>query len=215
MPCVWKLAPFFHPYHTLSYYSEHHLLQQQKTAFNENAEERSGPSNESSQKHVVTSQQCHFKPFSLRNSVDMFIKELNAGSPNGIINRLDSSGNASFTYKGLNYTLQVPDGLCNNILIQTWFDQDRKAAGISARVVEWNRSLQEIGLGGKLTFRNIKGKFAFTLTREMKPEKFSKKDLKHAIEYYLEMSIKLHNTINVPDQKRVDKVRLQECNNSQ
>jgi hypothetical protein len=123
---------------------------------------------------------------------------------------LDSSGNAHFTYNGLDFTLQVPEGLSSNVLVQTWFDHDRKAAGISARVVEWNRSLQEIGLGGKLTFRNIKGKFAFTLTREMKPEKFSKKELKHAIEYYLEMSIKLHNTINVSDQRKVDKVRLQD-----
>jgi hypothetical protein len=166
--------------------------------------------NDSSQKHVVMEQQCQFKPLSLRNSVDMFIKELNTGSPNGIISRLDSSGNAHFTYNGLDFTLQVPEGLSSNVLVQTWFDHDRKAAGISARVVEWNRSLQEIGLGGKLTFRNIKGKFAFTLTREMKPEKFSKKELKHAIEYYLEMSIKLHNTINVSDQRKVDKVRLQD-----
>ena len=145
----------------------------------------------------------------------MFIKELNSVSPNGIINRLDSSGKASFTYKGLDFTLQVPEGLSHNIILQTWFDQDRKAAGISARIVEWNRSLQEIGIGGQLTFRNIKRKFAFTLTREMKPEKFCKKDLKHAMEYYLEMSIKLHNTINVTDQKKVDKVRLQDSSFAQ
>ena len=157
---------------------------------------------------MQTSQQCHFKPLSLRQSVDMFIKELNSASPSGIINRLDSSGKAFFAYKGLDYTLQVPEGLSHHVTLQTWFDQDKKAAGISARIVEWNRSLQEIGLGGKLTFRNIKGKFAFTLTREVKPEKFCKRDLKHAIEYYLEMSIKLHNTINVTDQKKVDKVRL-------
>lgn len=140
----------------------------------------------------------------------MFIKDLNAKSPNGIIKRLDSSGNSSFTYKGLDYTLQVPEGLSNNVIVQTWFDQDKKAACISARIVEWNRSLQERGLGGKLTFRNVKGRFAFTLTREMKPEKFNKKELKHVIEYYLEMSIKLHNAINVADQKKVEKVRLQE-----
>ncbi|KAK1745508.1 hypothetical protein QTG54_003432, partial [Skeletonema marinoi] len=164
---------------------------------------------------VQMSQQCHFKPLSLRQSVDMFIKELNSVSPNGIINRLDSSGKASFTYKGLDFTLQVPEGLSHNIILQTWFDQDKKAAGISARIVEWNRSLQEIGIGGQLTFRNIKGKFAFTLTREMKPEKFCKKDLKHAMEYYLEMSIKLHNTINVTDQKKVDKVRLQDSSFAQ
>ncbi|KAL7496914.1 hypothetical protein ACHAWT_005823, partial [Skeletonema menzelii] len=88
--------------------------------------------------NVQTSQQCHFKPLSLRQSVDMFIKEVNAAFPNGIINRLDSSGNASFIYKGRDYILQVPEGLSHNIIVQTWFDQDRKAAGIAARVVEWN-----------------------------------------------------------------------------
>lgn len=165
--------------------------------------------------NVQTSQQCHFRPLSLRQSVDLFIEELNSASPNGIINCLDSSGKASFTYKGLDYIMQVPEGLSHLILLQTRFDQDRKAAGISARIVEWNRSFQEIGLGGKLTFRNVKGKFAFTLTMEMKPEKFCKRDLKHAMEYYLEMSIKLHNTINVTDQKKVDKVRLQDSSFAQ
>ena len=157
-----------------------------------------------------TSQQCHSKPLTLRQSVDMFIKELNSTSANVIISRLDSSGKASFTYNGLDYTLQVPEGLSHNIIVQTWFDQDRKAAGISSRIVEWNRSLQEVGIGGQLTFRNIKGKFAFTLTREMEPENFCKRDLKHVMEYFLEMSVKLHNTINVTNQKKVDKVRLQE-----
>jgi hypothetical protein len=159
---------------------------------------------------VQASQQSNVKPQSLQQSVNMFIKELDSASSNVIINRLDTSGKAVFTYNGLDYTLQVPEGLSHHILLQTWFDHERKAAGISARIVEWNRSLQEIGLGGKLTFRNIKGKFAFTLTLEMKPEKFCKKDLKHSMEYYLEMSIKLHNIINVTDQKKVDKVRLQD-----
>lgn len=140
----------------------------------------------------------------------MFIKELNSTFANSIINPLDSSGNASFTHKGLDYTLQVSEGLSHNVILQTWFDQDRKAAGISARIVEWNRSLQEVGIGGQLTFRNINGKFAFTLTREMKPENFFKRDLKHIIEYYLEISIKLHNVINVTNQKKVEKVRLQD-----
>ena len=157
-----------------------------------------------------TSQQCHSKLLSLRQSVDIFIEELNSTSANSIINRLDSSGKTTFTYKGLDYTLQVPEGLSHNVTVQTWFDQDRKAAGISARIVEWNRSLQEVGIGGQLTFRNIEGKFAFTLTREMKPESFCKRDLKHVIEYYLEMSIKLHNVINVTNQKKVEKVRLQD-----
>jgi len=83
-----------------------------------------------------TSQQCHSKPLTLRQSVDMFIKELNSTSANVIITRLDSSGKASFTYNGLDYTLQVPEGLSHNIIVQTWFDQDRKAAGISSRIVE-------------------------------------------------------------------------------
>jgi hypothetical protein len=182
-----------------------------------NSKEKSAPTSGqfTNEHNVQTSQQCHFKPLSLRQSVDMFIKEVNSASPNGIINRLDSSGNASFVYKGRDYTLQVPEGLSHNVIVQTWFEHDRKAAGISARVVEWNRKLQEVGIGGQLTFRNIKGKFAFTLAREMKAENFCKRDLKHVMEYYLEFSIKLHNIINVTDQKKVEKVRLQDSSFAQ
>ena len=46
------------------------------------------------------------------------------------------------------------------------------------------------------------------LTKKMDLEKFSKTELRHGIEYFMEMSIKLHNIINTTDVRRVDKIRL-------
>ena len=154
-----------------------------------------------------SSRQRHKKPISLRRSVDNFIEEINSASYYNNITIHHDSRKAFFTYTGLDYTLQVPCNESNNVIIQTWFEHDRKAARIPARIVEWNRSLQENGIRGKLAFRKSDVKFAFTLTF-ISTEKFSKTSLKHAMEYYLEMSINLHNAINVTDQKRVHKVRL-------
>ena len=147
---------------------------------------------------------------SLRDAVDIgFIKDLNSGSPSITIPQLNDSGTTSFSYLGLKFRLDVPGAsVADNVIVQTWFDHSKKAANISGRIVQFNAALQKMGLGGKLTFRNMNGKHAFTLTKKMDPEQFSKTSLRHAIEYFMEMSIKLHNIINTNDIKRVDKVRL-------
>ena len=96
-------------------------------------------------------------------------------------------------------------------MIQTWYEQSKKVANISARVVQFNAALQKIGLGGKLTFRNMNGKYAFTFTKSMDPLCFSKVELRHGIEYFMEMSIKIHNIIHTMDVRKVPgagKVRL-------
>lgn len=145
---------------------------------------------------------------SLREAVDTFIEDLNSNSPSITITQLDNSGITSFSYLGLKFRLEVPVGVADNIILQTWYEHSKKAAGISGRVVQFNAALQKMGLGGKLTFRNMNGKYAFTLSKQMDPEKFSKTSLRHGIEYFMEMSIKLHNIINSTDLKKVDKVRL-------
>ena len=162
-----------------------------------------------------SSGQRHKKSISLWQSIDNFINEINSASYNNITIHHDSDSDsdsdsgrkAFFTYTGLSFTLQVPCNEANNVIVQTWFEHDRKAASISARIVEWNRSFQENGIRGKLAFRKSDVKFVFSLTY-ISTDRFSKTSLKHAMEYYIEMSIKLHNAINVTDQKRVHKVRL-------
>lgn len=158
-----------------------------------------------------SSGQRHKKSISLWQSVDNFINEINSASYNNIIIHHDSDSDsgrkAFFTYTGLSFTLQVPCNEANNVIVQTLFEHDRKAASISARIVEWNRSFQENGIRGKLAFQKGDVKFVFSLTY-ISTDRFSKTSFKHALEYYIEMSIKLHNAINVTDQKRIHKVRL-------
>lgn len=165
---------------------------------------------------------------SLREAVNGFIKDLNSNSPAVTICPLDSNtGITSFTYLGLKFFLEVPDCVDNDqIVVQTWFDHHHpnghsrgKTASslisskvVSSKVVSFNAALHKIGLGGcKLTYRNMmSGKHAFTLTKKMyAEEKFSKTTLRHGIEYFVEMSIKLHNIVHSADAMRVvDKVRL-------
>jgi curved DNA-binding protein CbpA len=143
---------------------------------------------------------------SLRDSINSFITELKSGSPTISMSNLDDNGITNFSYLGIKFKLEVSD--VNSFSVQTLFDHNKKAASISARLVEWNKALQEIGLGGKLTFRNANGTFTFSFNKNMEPEEFKSRTLRYSIEYFLEFAIKLHNIINVNDLKTVGKVRL-------
>ena len=138
-----------------------------------------------------------------------FIKDFNSNSPAISIKELDRTSQASFSYLGLKFRLEVPEGtVSDNIILTTWYDHGRKAASISSRVIAYNATLQKMGLGGRLTYRKISGKYAFMLTKEMSPKSFTNKDMRYTIEYFMEMSIKLHNIMNPGDMKTVGKVRL-------
>jgi hypothetical protein len=145
---------------------------------------------------------------SLRDAVDSFIEDLNSGLPSISVSQLDSSGMTSFLYTDFKFRLDVPSGISNNIIIQTWFEDNRKAFEISTLVAKFNASLQRTGVGGRLTFRKINGRYVFSLTKQVQPEQFCKNSFRHGIEYFVEMSIKLHNIINAADVRPLEKVRL-------
>ncbi len=123
-------------------------------------------------------------------------------------------GTSEFHYLGIKFQLEVPDNGpldSQSFHVRTTYDHSKRAAGISVRILEWNKALQDIGVGAKLTFRNAsKGPgFTFSLSsREMEGGKFSRREFRHCLEYFVEMSIKLHNIIFVNDVKRFEKVRL-------
>jgi len=168
--------------------------------------------------------QTNLKLLSVREAMNAFISDLNCSCPIITISALDSSGMSTFTFQGIKFRLEVTEGVNENMIVQTCFEHSKRAAGISAgistRVVEWNKSIQEMGLGGTLSFRNMSGvskskpggEYVFKLTKGLgldKPNKVVTTNIRHSIEYFLEMSIKLHNIINVTDQKKLaDKVRL-------
>ena len=156
-------------------------------------------------------QHQEFKHKSMRDAVDGFIKDLNSGLPSISLSQLDSSGMTSFLYTDIKFRLDVPIGIANNVIIQTWYEDNKKAMEISTLVAKFNASLQRIGAGGRLTFRHMNGKYVFSLTKHMDPELFCKNSFRHGIEYFVEMSIKLHNIINPADVRTLEKVRLTNC----
>ncbi len=153
---------------------------------------------------------------SLREAVNAFIKDLtsrkssHAPSSSIDIPPLDSLDATSFSYLGLLFHLEVPSGVgSDKIMVQTWYKPHRKnSSQVSSIVGQFNARLHKVDTGCRLTFRNMNGKYAFTLTKKADPEHFNKKELRHGIEYFMEMSIKLHNLINPMDMKKVDRVRL-------
>ena len=148
----------------------------------------------------------------LRHAVNGFIHDLNSGLPTITISQLDSTGTTTFLYSQLKYRLDVPNALSNNIIIQTWYEQSNKQAvvmgnSISTLIIKFNTSLQKTGINGRLTFRNVNGKYVFSLTKNYDLS-FDKTTFRHGIEYFVEMSIKLYNIINPTDARTIDKVRL-------
>jgi len=159
-------------------------------------------------KHHTQSHQTQVNPKAknLKESINAFIAELNSGSPVISISTLDDNVTTNFSYLGIKFKLEV-FGL-NSYSVQTIFGHNKKAASISSRLVDWNKALQEIGVGGKLTFRNINGTFVFAFNKNMEHEEFKSRTFRYSIEYFLEFAIKLHNVINVTNMKAVGKVRL-------
>ncbi|KAL3760525.1 hypothetical protein ACHAWU_001860 [Discostella pseudostelligera] len=147
---------------------------------------------------------------SLREAVDAFIKDLSRGSSSSIdIPPLNSSDATSFSYLGLLFHLEVPSGVgADKIMVQTWYKHRKNSTLISSLVGQFNARLHKVDTGCRVTFRNMNGKYAFTMTKIADPKHFNKKGLRHGIEYFMEMSIKLHNLINPMDMKKVDRVRL-------
>jgi hypothetical protein len=148
----------------------------------------------------------------LRHAVNGFIHDLNSGLPTITISQLDSTGTTTFLYSQLKYRLDVPNALSNNIIIQTWYEQSNKQAvvmgnSISTLIIKFNTSLQKTGINGRLTFRNVNGKYVFSLTKNYDMS-FDKTTFRHGIEYFVEMSIKLYNIINPSDARPIEKVRL-------
>lgn len=142
----------------------------------------------------------------LRESINSFLVELQSGSPIVVMSNLDSNGTTNFSYLDIKFRLEVSE--VNSYAIQTLFDHNKRAANISTRLVEWNKGLHEMGLGGKLTFRNTNGTFVFSFDKKIEPENFKSRTFRYSVEYFLEFAIKLHNIINVTDLKTVGKVRL-------
>lgn len=115
---------------------------------------------ESPQPAAKVSSRLNFN--SLKEAIDAFVCDLNSGSPSISLSTLDSSGTTYGCYQGLEFRLEVPSGFSdNNLILQTWFEHSKRAAGINSRIVDWNKSLQQMGSGGKLTFRNLSGKVRF------------------------------------------------------
>jgi hypothetical protein len=150
----------------------------------------------------------------LRHAVNGFIHDLNSGLPTITISQLDSTGTTTFLYSQLKYRLDVPNALSNNIIIQTWYEQksNKQAVvmgnSISALISKFNSSLQKTGINGRLTFRNVNGKYVFSLTKNYDMSLLDKTMFRHVIEYFVEMSIKLYNIINPSDARTIEKVRL-------
>merc|ERR1712151_933287 len=100
----------------------------------------------------------------------------------GLFN-LNDEGSTTFSYLGIKFKLEASS---HSFTVSTVFAHNKRSAAISSRLVEWNKALQEIGLGGKLTFRAVNGSFTFCLTRPMEPEEFKSRTLRYSIEYFLE-----------------------------
>jgi hypothetical protein len=160
--------------------------------------------------HHQSSVRCEV--MKLRDAVNGFIHTLNSGLPTITISQLDNTGTTTFLYSQLKYRLDVPNALSNNVIIQTWYKQRSKQAivignSISTLISKFNAMLQKTGVDGRLTFRNVNGKYVFSLTKNYEMS-FDKTTFRHGIEYFVEMSIKLYNIINPSNARMIEKVRL-------
>jgi len=120
---------------------------------------------------------------------------------------LDGMGICAFSYRRITFVIEVPITPHAGFMVYSSFDGEADKHKISERVGAWNDWLSKIGRHSSVAHVRAGRKTVFSLKageRDMvKSEVFQK-----TLEYFVEMSLKLHNLLHPLETKAVENVCL-------
>lgn len=120
---------------------------------------------------------------------------------------LDFMGICAFSYRKITFVIEVPLEPKSGFFVYSSFDGEANKYQLSEKVDAWNDWLANIGKVSRVSCVKAGKKTVFTLTgseRDMRRRAIFQKTL----EYFVEMSLKLHNMLHPTETKVVDKVCL-------
>ena len=137
--------------------------------------------------------------------IDSYLREISSNSKLNV--SLDGMGICSFSYRRITFVIEVPITPHAGFMVYSSFDGEADKHKLSERVGAWNDWLSKIGRHSSVAHIRAGRKTVFSLKageRDMvKSEVFQK-----TLEYFVEMSLKLHNLLHPLETKAVENVCL-------
>jgi len=140
-----------------------------------------------------------------RQLVDSYLHDISLNSKLSV--SLDFMGICAFSYRKITFVIEVPLEQKSGFFVYSSFDGDGNAFNLSEKVDAWNDWLSNIGKSSRVSFVKAGKRTVFTLNgneRDIRRREIFQKTL----EYFVEMSLKLHNIFHPTEAKVVDKVCL-------
>mmetsp|Transcript_9747 Transcript_9747/g.14800 ORF Transcript_9747/g.14800 Transcript_9747/m.14800 type:complete len:606 (+) Transcript_9747:187-2004(+) len=140
-----------------------------------------------------------------RQLVDSYLHEISSNSKLSV--SLDFMGICAFSYRKITFVIEVPLEPKSGFFVYSSFDGDASTCKLSEKVDAWNDWLSDIGKLSRVSCVKAGKRTVFTLNgneRDIRRREIFQKTL----EYFVEMSLKLHNVLHPTETKVVKKVCL-------
>ncbi|KAL9188654.1 hypothetical protein ACHAXT_007032 [Thalassiosira profunda] len=137
--------------------------------------------------------------------IDSYLREISTKSKLSV--SLDGMGICAFSYRRITFVIEVPITPHAGFMVYSSFDGEMDKHKLTEKINAWNAWFGNIGRHSCVSYVKAGQKTVFTL-------KGSEKDMGHCdtfqkiLEYFVEMSLKLHNLLHPADKKAVENVCL-------
>lgn len=137
--------------------------------------------------------------------IDSYLREISSKSKLSV--SLDGMGICAFSYRRITFVIEVPITPHAGFMVYSSFDGAAHKYKLSEKMDAWNTWLKSIGRHSRVSHVKAGQKTVFTL-------KGSERDMSRCdvfqktLEYFVEMSLKLHNLLHPMEVKEVENVCL-------
>mmetsp|Transcript_31586 Transcript_31586/g.64461 ORF Transcript_31586/g.64461 Transcript_31586/m.64461 type:complete len:654 (+) Transcript_31586:488-2449(+) len=138
--------------------------------------------------------------------IDSYLREISKKSKLSV--SLDGMGICAFSYRRTTFVIEVPITPGGGFMVYSSFDAaDDQEISIQQKIDAWNKWLATVGCGSRVSYVKAGNKSVFTLKGSEK--EMTKCDVfQKTLEYFVEMSLKLHNLLHPTETKNIDNVCL-------
>mmetsp|Transcript_5173 Transcript_5173/g.8770 ORF Transcript_5173/g.8770 Transcript_5173/m.8770 type:complete len:589 (-) Transcript_5173:57-1823(-) len=140
-----------------------------------------------------------------RQLVDSYLHEISSNSKLSV--SLDFMGICAFSYRKITFVIEVPLESKSGFFVYSSFDGDANKYKLSERVDAWNKWLANIGKLSRVSCVKAGKRTVFTLKGNERDIR-RRETFQKTLEFFVEMSLKLHNILHPTETKVVDKVCL-------
>mmetsp|Transcript_14706 Transcript_14706/g.25123 ORF Transcript_14706/g.25123 Transcript_14706/m.25123 type:complete len:188 (+) Transcript_14706:3-566(+) len=137
--------------------------------------------------------------------IDSYLREISSKSKLSV--SLDGMGICAFSYRRITFVIEVPITPHAGFMVYSSFDGEADKYKLSEKMDAWNKWLSNIGRHSRVSHVRAGQKTVFTL-RGNEGDMAQCDVFQKTLEYFVEMSLKLHNLLHPKEAKVVENVRL-------